>query len=693
MPPLLTGKKNRTGIALPKGFEKAENWVLACDSMENAALILNTDGVIQYANPAAIKNLGENATGKKWDLVIKDSIQIESGEHSLSLKGMPLQRVMTGERLDSEYWRISFSGKAPADLLISASPLLRDNRQIGTLVTWFDFTLLNQDWESKRTGEPGMRQFIDAFPEAMYLVDEQSILLISNQAGAAAFGKSPADIVGKCLFDLIPPEIASDQKRKMQSIFNSGRPSRFEVQSGGQFYDQCMYPIIDQNKQVKLVALFLLNMTPYRKIEHELRKSEERYRNLVESTSDVVFQLDANYRFMYVSPVIEQTLHYQPEELIGKEFNQYIHPEDQMSVIGFLEKFSTEAQRIEFRMLDKKRKKHTVSAAFRHTVNHNTHPSIFGILTDVSEKRQAEEELRYREERFRSLIEKTMDIILIVDLKGKVNYASPSVEYVLGYQPDEIIGKRAITLIHPDDIGKVVQAVKYGLYTADFGRFIEFRVMGKDGKLHIIEAIGRNLVDNPAIAGVVINARDITERRIAEDKLWYLSTHDTMTDLYNRAYFNEEMARIERGRIFPISIFMADVDGLKEVNDDLGHSAGDELLRNTAQLLRNSFRTEDVVARIGGDEFAVLLPGADEIAAQAAMSRVRRNLQAFNDQIEEVRLSLSFGVATGQKGIPLEEVLRKADENMYTEKLAKLGRKARGTGPLSGLHTLPDKLS
>jgi diguanylate cyclase (GGDEF)-like protein len=134
---------------------------------------------------------------------------------------------------------------------------------------------------------------------------------------------------------------------------------------------------------------------------------------------------------------------------------------------------------------------------------------------------------------------------------------------------------------------------------------------------------------------------------------------------------------------------MTDLDGLKEVNDDLGHSAGDELLKRTALLLRSSFRSEDVVARIGGDEFAVLLPGADENAAQAAMTRVRRNLQAMNEKMGDPILSLSFGVATGQKGVSLEEVLRKADEKMYAEKLAKLGRKARGTGPLSGQGYLP----
>jgi diguanylate cyclase (GGDEF)-like protein/PAS domain S-box-containing protein len=433
-------------------------------------------------------------------------------------------------------------------------------------------------------------------------------------------------------------------------------------------------------------------MTAYHSMETDLRTSEERYRSLVENISDVVFQLDSNYRFTYVSPVIEQTFHIKPEYLIGQELNGLIYPEDQLRVMSLLQKCSSDGQRVEFRMVDSQRHIHIVSTAFRPSANHSPRGSITGILTDITDYRRAEEALRHREERFRSLIEKNLDIILIVDLKGKIDYASPSVEYVLGYKPQELVGKQAITFVHADDYAKVAQAVKYAIYTADFGRYIEFRVPTKSGDYRIIEAIGRNLVDNPAVGGVVVNARDITERRMAEDKLWYLSTHDTMTDLYNRAYFSEEMARIERGRIFPISVYIADVDGLKEVNDNQGHSAGDELLRQTAQLLRNSFRSEDVVARIGGDEFAVLLPGADESAAQAALSRVRRNLQTFNENQKGFRLSLSMGVSTGKKGDSLGEVLRLADENMYAEKLSKLGRKARGTGPLSGQGSLLDKM-
>ncbi len=686
MPHPLPGKNKKNRIVLPKGLVRAEDWWLACEALQCAMLIVNRDGRVQYANPAAQRDLGGDVISKKWDQVFLYYLHIPLNEHTEVETDLPVLRALAGESVDRETWKVTTARQMTYDLILFAAPLVDGQQVQGAVMTWQSPAKVSL---VPSGGEESLRKLVDAVPEAMYLLDPGGTILSCNLAGAEALGRSSIDLQGVCLFDLIPPETAALQRRKLENVVSSGRPLRFEEIAGGKHFDLFLYPILDEIKRVVHVAVFVLNTTVYRKMEHELRKSEERYRNLVESTSDVVFQLDASYNFVYVSPVIEQTLHYRPDELIGRDFTGIIFPEDQMAVMGFLAKPDVDAQRLEFRMVDSRRKSHSVSVAFRHTGNHNAHPSIIGILTDITEKRQAAEELRYREERFRSLIEKTMDIILIVNLKGKIDYASPSVETVLGYSSEEMIGKRAITFVHEDDVHKLIQAVKYGLYTADFGRYIEFRVVTKEGKHRIIEAIGRNLVDNPAIAGIVINARDITERRIAEDKLWYLSTHDTMTDLYNRAYFNEEIARIERGRLFPISIFMTDLDGLKEVNDDLGHSAGDELLKRTAQLLRSSFRSEDVVARIGGDEFAVLLPGADENAAQAAMARVRRNLQSINETMGDPRLSLSFGVATGQKGVPLEEVLRKADENMYAEKLAKLGRKARGTGPLSGQGYLP----
>ncbi|MBU1661049.1 MAG: diguanylate cyclase [Chloroflexi bacterium] len=173
------------------------------------------------------------------------------------------------------------------------------------------------------------------------------------------------------------------------------------------------------------------------------------------------------------------------------------------------------------------------------------------------------------------------------------------------------------------------------------------------------------------LSKVIISMIDITHQKQAEKKLVYLSTHDALTGLYNRAFFDEEMARLERGRKFPISIVMADLDDLKVTNDREGHATGDELLRQTAKALLASFRAEDVIARIGGDEFAVLLPDIDTAAAKKAIQRIKDNIQIQNATRPGSPLSLSLGASTAEEGGSLADALKQADTNMYRDKQRK----------------------
>jgi diguanylate cyclase (GGDEF)-like protein/PAS domain S-box-containing protein len=165
--------------------------------------------------------------------------------------------------------------------------------------------------------------------------------------------------------------------------------------------------------------------------------------------------------------------------------------------------------------------------------------------------------------------------------------------------------------------------------------------------------------------------QDITTLKETEEKLRFLSIHDQLTGLYNRLYFEEEMSRLERGRIFPISTIMTDVDNLKEMNDTYGHAQGDELLKLISGILRSSFRAEDVVARIGGDEFAALLPGTDESTAQKIITRIEEKIDAHNTRNPQFKLSLSIGVETSTRGESLTDALQKADTKMYASKMQK----------------------
>jgi diguanylate cyclase (GGDEF)-like protein len=161
---------------------------------------------------------------------------------------------------------------------------------------------------------------------------------------------------------------------------------------------------------------------------------------------------------------------------------------------------------------------------------------------------------------------------------------------------------------------------------------------------------------------------DIMERTGVEQQLRSLSIHDALTGLYNRLFFEEEVARLERERRFPVSILMADVDDLKDINDGKGHAAGDTALKHVAQVLTAAFRGGDVIARIGGDEFAVLLPDTDAAASAEALRRVRQALTEHNSAQTEVQLGLSLGIGTAENGELLETGLNRADANMYRKK-------------------------
>lgn len=206
-----------------------------------------------------------------------------------------------------------------------------------------------------------------------------------------------------------------------------------------------------------------------------------------------------------------------------------------------------------------------------------------------------------------------------------------------------------------------------GIFTSEtfqMPSWIDFMVMSM---LLLVTALAVDVLSVNIRRNLVRAQSEIEQRKKVEELLRYHGTHDTLTGLYNRNFFEEEQVRLERGRDFPISIIVADVNGLKIVNDTLGHIAGDTMLRQVADVLRSVFRAEDILARIGGDEYAALLSATDESTVGQILIRVNERLREHNTLHPESRLQLSLGAATAEQN-NLTATFVLADQRMYADK-------------------------
>ncbi len=285
---------------------------------------------------------------------------------------------------------------------------------------------------------------------------------------------------------------------------------------------------------------------------------------------------------------------------------------------------------------------------------------------------QQNRRLRTSDDRFRSLVRNSVDVNLIVAADGTITYESPAAERVLGLRADERIGQPAFEIIHPDDraFGENLLAGVMEAPGAEVSG--ELRARHADGSWRSIDTVLKNLLDDPAVGGVVINYRDVTTRKTLEEELRRQAFHDSLTDLANRALFADRLEHaLSRTRRFghPVAVLFIDLDDFKTVNDSLGHGEGDLLLVAVAERLQKPLRAGDTIARMGGDEFAVLLE--DPADADAPVEVAQRLLAALEPPFggKELFVHASIGVAVSTStSLTPGDLLRDADVSMYTAK-------------------------
>ncbi len=289
-------------------------------------------------------------------------------------------------------------------------------------------------------------------------------------------------------------------------------------------------------------------------------------------------------------------------------------------------------------------------------------------------------EVRQSEARFDSLIRNALDLISILDADGTIRYESPAVQRTLGYQSDELVGRSAFQLVHPEDSPPVQDAFAAALNDPAYTPTLEFRFRHRDGSWRWLEATGTNLLADPAVGGFVVNSRDVTGRRESAARLWHQAHHDPLTGLPNRGLFLDRLTKVlTKSEPASVAVLFLDLDGFKVVNDSLGHDEGDRLLVEVAERLTSALGAGEVLARFGEDEFTILLER--ETAAGDALLLAERLQRVVTEPFavhgHTLMVTTSVGIALSSDELATStDLVRAADVALYRAKARAKGGRA-----------------
>ncbi|WP_102346607.1 PAS domain S-box protein [Bacillus sp. Marseille-P3661] len=419
----------------------------------------------------------------------------------------------------------------------------------------------------------------------------------------------------------------------------------------------------------------------------KLEESEQRYRSLFDNNPDCCFVLNRNAILQQFNSATEIITGYRPIELINKPIHSFIEKNDQEIAYYFFSKvLEGVAERFDIRFIHKNGGLLDISLLAVPIIVEGQVTGIIAIAKDVTEQKQMEMKLVEREKRYRFITENSTDIITRIDTNGTINYISPIVNDILGYEHDELLGTSVTALIHPNDLSNVKNQI-IDLKKSNHNEVvtITFQVKKLEGTFIFMETSIKAIknTDNN-LEGFIMVSRDITERKLAEEQLTkvnqilkQLSTIDGLTGIYNRRYFDKYLTdECTYGPKYslPLSLIMFDIDYFKPYNDTYGHLKGDECLRLIAASVKDILmRSNDIFARYGGEEFAIILPGTDMNGAVTVAERIRAGIENLHIPHVTSRISdyvtVSVGVASTWVGYSNPETLiKQADTALYKAK-------------------------
>ena len=460
-------------------------------------------------------------------------------------------------------------------------------------------------------------------------------------------------------------------------------------------------PIVYDNDRATLGSF--MDITERHRMEEALHQSEEKYRTFIETIQDGYYETDLSGKYTFVNDVICDHLKYSKEELIGTDNRQYqneanakktyqvfkevyitgnpvkafemkmIRKDDttQISEVSISLIRNTEGNPIAFRCIsrDITEQKQMEETIREYGEKYKT------VITDITERHRMEKALRQSEEKYRTILESIQEGYFEIDITGKYTLFNDSMCRIHGYSKEELMGMNHRQHTDKETKNKLFQVFNKVYNTGEPAKGVDWQIIRKDGTKRYIESsisLQKDSSDKPiGFRGIV---RDVTERKRAEERIQYLATHDALTGLPNRLMFGQLINHaIQAARRYQrqLAVFFIDLDRFKAINDSLGHEAGDQLLQEIAKRFKKSLRAVDVVGRLGGDEFIMLIEEMDELSQieNVAHKILSTAIQPIVLLGEECRVTASIGISIYPRDGEDEQALMKnADMAMYVAK-------------------------
>ncbi|RKQ32650.1 sensor domain-containing diguanylate cyclase [Oceanobacillus halophilus] len=635
--------------------------------------IINKDKKVQYVNRAYVTDLGytaEEVIGQEMPAV-PDWLKKETDDL--------YDEVLQGNKRKAFSVQRQKKSGGLIDLSLTLSPIYDETGDIiGIACSGRDITEIKRKASKLMKEKEELEHVWNLTSTAFCLIGYNGEILRANTSFEEMFHLNLLELQKPMLSDIQPEYFHNQIESFLKRLQENNKPIYLRTKQlrkdGKEFDVEVSYNPVQKGNVLAVVSY--VDVTDSTSTLNEIKENAETYKQIVETIPEAMM-IHQEGRVKYINEKgLELLKAKNPNQVIDQDVLTFVHPKFHNQVLErmqLVEKDSLPAEPLEEIFINLEGGSFYADA-LNTLIKFQGKDSVLVMARDISSRKRAEKNLKETEERFRIIAENSMDIIKIVSPEGRITFASPAVESILGYPVRDMVGKMFSKFVHPDDVERINQAFT-SLFETKENLEIEVRRKHVEGysiwlHSHLIPIVD----DKGELDKIVVISRDITDNKRKEEKLSKMAYYDQLTGLPNRRLFNDhlEQAMYTTDRTGKqTALFVLDCDKFKEINDTLGHDVGDEVIKEFANRVKSCIRKTDTLSRLGGDEFTIVLPELkNEIVAVEVANRILKKVkEPMHINGHQIEITASIGIAFYPlNGRDFNRLFKEADENLYEAK-------------------------